>query len=879
MPTEQETPKLNPNKQQKAADKASKPGQKGKKDAEEEELSPEDQQLKQELDLLVERVQDSDSGVQRLALESLRTHIRSSTTSMTSVPKPLKFLRNHYPKLTQFYDSLMETENKSHLSDVLSVLAMTMGKEGARESLKYKLTGSKEPVGLWGHEYVRNLSGEIAQEYEVRQSEGKPVDDLLRLVDEIVPFDMAHNAEPEACDLLLEVDQLDKIVGYVEESNYSRVCLYLGGCSHYLPEPQDTMILRTCVTMYRKVKQHPDAMRVAIKIGDTDLIRTIFEGCDDVSVRKQLAFMLARQRLFTIVSDDAIADILNHSNLSESFLVLAKDLDILEPKTPDDIYKAHLDNTRPGFSANVDSARQNLASTFVSAFVNAGFGQDKLMTEEGNKWLYKNKEHGMMSAAASLGMILLWDVDGGLSQIDKYLYSSEDYVKAGALLAVGVVNSGVRNDCDPALALLTEYIENPSSNMRTGAILGLGLAYAGTMRRDVADLLTPVLEDSAASMEIVSLAGLTTGLVFAGSCDADVAQAIMQTLLEKDETALNGPYARFLMLGLGLLYLGKQGAADLTLEALKALPGVPGQCASLIVETCAYAGTGNVLKVQKMLHVCSDHLEENNAHQAVAVLGISLVAMGEELGSEMALRTFDHLLQYGEPVIRRAVPLALGLISVSHPRISVMDTLSKLSHDHDVDVAQAAILSLGLIGAGTNNARIAGMLRALASYYYKDANHLFMVRVAQGLLHMGKGTITLSPFHSDRMLMSPVAVAGLLIVLHSCLDLKNLILSRAHYLLYTLVCAMFPRMLMTFDEDLKPLPVPVRVGQAVDTVGQAGKPKTITGFQTHTTPVLLGFLDRAELATDDYIPLTNVLEGFVILRPNPNAPPKKEKEK
>jgi 26S proteasome regulatory subunit N1 len=86
----------------------------------------------------------------------------------------------------------------------------------------------------------------------------------------------------------------------------------------------------------------------------------------------------------------------------------------------------------------VDSARQNLASTFVNAFVNAGFGQDKLMTEEGNKWLYKNKEHGMMSAAASLGMILLWDVDGGLTQIDKFLYANEDFIKAGALLAVGM---------------------------------------------------------------------------------------------------------------------------------------------------------------------------------------------------------------------------------------------------------------------------------------------------------------------------------------------------------------------------------------------------------------------------------------------------------
>ena len=57
-------------------------------------------------------------------------------------------------------------------------------------------------------------------------------------------------------------------------------------------------------------------------------------------------------------------------------------------------------------------------------------------------------------------------------------------------------------------------------------------------------------------------------------------------------------------------------------------------------------------------------------------------------------------------------------------------------------------------------------------------------------------------------------------------------------------------MLMAVDEELKQLSVPVRVGQAVDVVGQAGRPKTITGFQTHSTPVLLATGDRAELATD-----------------------------
>lgn len=79
--------------------------------------------------------------------------------------------------------------------------------------------------------------------------------------------------------------------------------------------------------------------------------------------------------------------------------------------------------------------------------------------------------------------------------------------------------------------------------------------------------------------------------------------------------------------------------------------------------------------------------------------------MGEDIGAEMSFRQFGNLLRYCEPVIRRAVPLALGLISVSNPRLNILDTLSKFSHDSDSDVAHNAIFAMGLVGAGTNNAR------------------------------------------------------------------------------------------------------------------------------------------------------------------------------
>lgn len=80
-------------------------------------------------------------------------------------------------------------------------------------------------------------------------------------------------------------------------------------------------------------------------------------------------------------------------------------------------------------------------------------------------------------------------------------------------------------------------------------------------------------------------------------------------------------------------------------------------------------------------------------------------------------------------------------------------------------------------------------------------------------------------------------------------------------MLYFLVSAMYPRFLITLDEELKQLPTTVRVGQAVDVVGQAGKPRTITGFQTHTSPVRLGTFERAELASDEYLSYASVLEG------------------
>lgn len=867
-----------PSKGGEPTDQAKKDVKKKNAKEKQEELSEEDRQKKEELELLVQRAQDSDQGVAKMAMEAMVKELKESTSSMTSVPKPLKFLRPHYSTLTEHYAKMPASDLKRFFADVLSILSTTMQKEGSRQALKYRLEGTKEELTSWGHEYIRNIAGEIGEEFKERTEKSADVGDLLSLVEEIVPFNMQHNAEVDAIDLLCEVEKVQTIEKLCEEPSFSRVCLYLQGLANFAATQADkVMYLQVCMNLYLKYKEYPGALRVALKLNDPTLVANVFSACEDRLVQKQMAFMISRRKFnHDFEEDDELKEIASGESLSKHFISLAKELDVLEPKLPEQIYKSHLEEKRS--TAVLDSAKQNLASSFVNAFVNAGFCKDELMTIADSKWVYKNKEQGMMSTVGSLGALLLWGIDEGLTQIDKYQWSSDANLKAGALLAFGLVTCGVKNECDPAWALLGEQLEAEDAQLRLAAVVGLGYAYAGSCREDLLENLTPMIVDTACSIECSAMAAVSLGLVFVSSCNEEVAQAILQTLIERQavENALSGTWPHFFAVGLGLLYLGQQDAAEATLSALDAITHPVGKYAKLTVEGLAFAYSGDVLHVQKMLQACTDHLEEAESfHQATAVLGIALIAFGEEIGAEMACRSIDHILQYGELTLRRAVPLALAILHLSNPKVLVIDTLAKLSHDADQDVAMGAIISMGLIGAGTNNARLAGLLRQLAAYYAKDPNALFMVRIAQGLLYMGKGLLTINPQFSDRFLVDPVAFGSLTVLAHSVLHLKNTILGKSHYLLYNVVPAMRPRWLITVDEDMNELKVAVRVGQAVDVTGMAGRPKQITGFQTRTTPVLLNFQDRAELATEEYLPVTpgTILEDFVILKKNPNYKP------
>jgi 26S proteasome regulatory subunit N1 len=114
----------------------------------EDAMSEEDKELKQRLEECVSTVLNSANEasvtipIRLTALDVIVNELRTATSSMTSVPKPLKFLRPHFTTLKSLFVSLEDKEGgtatkekdplefRARLADVLAVLAMTMGKPG-----------------------------------------------------------------------------------------------------------------------------------------------------------------------------------------------------------------------------------------------------------------------------------------------------------------------------------------------------------------------------------------------------------------------------------------------------------------------------------------------------------------------------------------------------------------------------------------------------------------------------------------------------------------------------------------------------------------------------------------------------------------------------
>jgi 26S proteasome regulatory subunit N1 len=82
------------------------------------------------------RGQENDASLYPSALENLKTLIRTSTSSVTAVPKPLKFLRPFYPDLKKLYETWPESPVKVNFPSPVLNLVLKLQGNVRRHSLR-----------------------------------------------------------------------------------------------------------------------------------------------------------------------------------------------------------------------------------------------------------------------------------------------------------------------------------------------------------------------------------------------------------------------------------------------------------------------------------------------------------------------------------------------------------------------------------------------------------------------------------------------------------------------------------------------------------------------------------------------------------------------
>ncbi len=225
---------------------------------------------------------------------------------------------------------------------------------------------------------MRALSGDISGEFEEREEKGRPTSDLVAMIDEIVDFNCKHNAEFDAVDLLVEVEMLAKMLPYIDVQNAPRVCRYIVACSEYAADADDrARMIVIAMRGYLKARRGAAALACALKLpvaamrsagaaaadaemesGDEkdaaagpvptqhECVLECFAAFpNDAAMQQQMGYIIGAQKgcFAELEQYDAAWPLAGNTTLSQLYLTFGKELDVLDPKTPEDIYKTHLE--------------------------------------------------------------------------------------------------------------------------------------------------------------------------------------------------------------------------------------------------------------------------------------------------------------------------------------------------------------------------------------------------------------------------------------------------------------------------------------------------------------------------------------------------------
>ncbi|KAM0675133.1 26S proteasome non-ATPase regulatory subunit 2 [Gurleya vavrai] len=500
--------------------------------------------------------------------------------------------------------------------------------------------------------------------------------------------------------------------------------------------------------------------------------------------------------------------------------------------------------------------------------------------------------------------------------------NSHSYKKSGALLALALQQNF--DDSEHSLfALLSENLNTNCRYMKISSLLGLQYLYCGTNYQMSKNAVIPLIYSE--SVETCAMACFTLGSIFHGSGDSDLLNYFMTAYIEKKNDS-DSPFFLLIVLGMALLFMNNEEIKDENYEFFRD-NGIDS-----LIRGFVYLGKGRTDVIEDMIneYICIDdddvekhedlktitenqnkpvnegasrkdvnveelknedneqerndlleeslELEEENEgkHEhvfeldpiaiknikAMNLIAISLISLNDTHTRNIVKKLLINQFLKDKNQI---IPMCLSFLYASEPDVEIIDLLSR---GVNYNTPVTSIFGLGLIGAGSNNTRIQNILEQQYQYQQKNSRCNSALKISQGLINLGKGTLTLSPLMFDKTLINKKCIIGLLALTVLSNNDTYPVFSKHGYLIMLLNQCIGNKFVVTINNELKEENITVRVGRPVQTVGMAGKPKGISAIVTHDSPIIVQSDEKAALYEEEGFNYEGFVEDIVVVKKN-----------
>ncbi|ABW98246.1 prsS1 (nucleomorph) [Hemiselmis andersenii] len=264
------------------------------------------------------------------------------------------------------------------------------------------------------------------------------------------------------------------------------------------------------------------------------------------------------------------------------------------------------------------------------------------------------------------------------------------HIKGGVFFGVGIE---FKNSFSFEKIFIKKFhfiLSNPKDSiLKYGATLGLSLCVMKKIRDPKKSYSFNLIKNAISSDLISGVAfGLSIGLIFLGSFSFFLLKKISTLLHETEHEKIE----KTLVLSIALLFYKKKEQSSIIFNKFFREKDPILRYSSILIQTLAYAETGNFQIVRKFLKIIAN--DSNNEIKKASLIGIGFIFYSK---FEIIKKIFKQLTGNYNPFIRYGVCFGIALSIGRKKHKEGIEVLKKLTEDPVDFVRSAAFISLGMI--------------------------------------------------------------------------------------------------------------------------------------------------------------------------------------